>query len=57
MVETAPFMVEYLCEEYVNYSAVKLIGTSFGLFSLVLALGCFALGLFVCHQIHRNFEK
>ncbi len=57
MVETAPFMIEYLCEPYVNYSAVKLIGTSFGLFSLILALGCFALGLFVCHQIHCNLEK
>ena len=57
MVETAPFMIEYLCEPYVNYSAVKLIGTSFGLFSLILALGCFALGLFVCRQIHCNLEK
>ena len=57
MVETAPALVEVYCEPYMNMEVVKMIGTTFGLFALVLAFACFLLGMIIAHEIYVNLDK
>lgn len=57
MVESAPLFIEYWAEGYVNFAAVKMFGSAFGLFSIVLAALSFFLGAYMYKLFVRRSEN